>query len=284
MDATYTERTKYNQRQYIHMAQMDLAGMVARAAAARERNAVKKLQVIYEPAGRAREYASLALNLYSGCGHGCKYCYAPAALKKDRALFWNRPEPRDRSFFGKFENDLKLLAGKNVEPVLMCFSCDAYQPLNDKLQYARKAIMLFNKYDVAFQVLSKGGMRCVSDFELYKPGRDVFAATLTFLDDSKSLQWEPGAALPGDRLEALQLAHEAGIKTWVSLEPVIEPAESLKCIEACIDFVDGFKVGTWNHDARAANIDWKKFGMEAVKKIKEAGKELYVKHDLRIKM
>jgi len=31
--------------------------------------------LIYKPKGRAREYAKLALNLYSQCGHGCTYCW-----------------------------------------------------------------------------------------------------------------------------------------------------------------------------------------------------------------
>jgi DNA repair photolyase len=33
------------------------------------------MQTIYEPKGKAREYAPLALNLYESCPHGCKYCY-----------------------------------------------------------------------------------------------------------------------------------------------------------------------------------------------------------------
>jgi DNA repair photolyase len=35
--------------------------------------------VIYEPKGKAGEYAPLALNLYAGCSHGCTYCFAPTA-------------------------------------------------------------------------------------------------------------------------------------------------------------------------------------------------------------
>jgi len=149
---------------------------------------------------------------------------------------------------------------------------------------ARKALMAFKKHGVNFQVLSKGGMRCARDFDLYEAGKDIFAVTMTFMDAAKSQQWEPGAALPADRIAALKLAHEMGIKTWVSLEPVIEPSESLACIDACAGYVDGFKVGTWNHDKRAKEIDWFKFGHEAVAKIEGYGKELYVKKDLKEKM
>jgi DNA repair photolyase len=263
-------------------AQLSLELMVARAEVARKANEVKKLNVVYEPGGRAREYAAQAVNLYSGCGHKCSYCYAPAALQRNRQDFYEKPGPRARDFWNKLEHDLKLLGGRpNMEPVLLCFSCDAYQPIDVEYGYARKALSMFKRHNVPFQVLSKGGMRCARDFDLYEPGRDIYAATMTFMSADKSARWEPGAALPAERIDALKLAHEMGIKTWVSLEPVIEPLESLACIDACANYVDGFKVGTWNHDKRAKEIDWFEFGHEAVAKIEGYGKELYVKKDLK---
>ena len=236
----------------------------------------------YRAGGRAREYAALAVNIYSGCGHKCSYCYAPAALQRCREDFYEKPGPRARDFWSKLESDLKSLEGRpDMEPVLLCFSCDAYQPIDLEYGYARKALSMFKAHDVPFQVLSKGGMRCARDFDLYLPGRDIFAATMTFVDAKKSAQWEPGAALPEDRIAALKAAHERGIKTWVSLEPVIEPLESLACIEASHAWVDGYKVGTWNHDKRAKEIDWHAFVHAAVEKIEGYGKELYVKKDLK---
>ena len=35
------------------------------------------MKIIYEPKGKALEYAPLACNLYKGCPHGCRYCYGP---------------------------------------------------------------------------------------------------------------------------------------------------------------------------------------------------------------
>jgi hypothetical protein len=75
--------------------------------------------------------------------------------------------------------------------------------------------------------------------------------------------------------------HNAGIKTWASIEPVIIPSESLAVIEASLPYCDAYKVGRWNHDARANAIDWAAFGKAAVDMIRSAGKRLYVKHDLR---
>ena len=45
------------------------------------------MSIIYEPRGKAREYAELAVNLYKGCAHACIYCYAPAATFCDRGKF-----------------------------------------------------------------------------------------------------------------------------------------------------------------------------------------------------
>jgi hypothetical protein len=51
----------------------------------------QKTSIIYESRGRAREYCELAANLYRGCGHGCEYCYAPAAIHMARDEFYHPP-------------------------------------------------------------------------------------------------------------------------------------------------------------------------------------------------
>ena len=52
------------------------------------------MKAIYEPAGKAREYADLACNLYRGCVHGCKYCFAPAVLHMTADNFHARAQLR----------------------------------------------------------------------------------------------------------------------------------------------------------------------------------------------
>jgi DNA repair photolyase len=39
-----------------------------------------KTYIIYEPKGPAKEYADLALNIYCGCLHRCRYCFGPGVL------------------------------------------------------------------------------------------------------------------------------------------------------------------------------------------------------------
>ena len=52
------------------------------------------MNVIYEPKGRAREYSELACNLYRGCTHGCRYCYAPATMRTTGEKWHGKAEPR----------------------------------------------------------------------------------------------------------------------------------------------------------------------------------------------
>ncbi len=182
---------------------------------------LRKGLVIYEPKGRANEYCKLTVNLYRGCGHDCVYCYAPSALRMDRAKF-SKAAPRV-NILKKLEKDAWFAAAAGVfGNVLLCFTCDPYQPINAYHQLTRQAISILHANGFYVTILTKGGHRAEQDFDLYIPG-DQFAITLTFLDEEKSRQWEPSAALPCDRMDTLQKAYDLGIETWVSLEPVIEP-------------------------------------------------------------
>ena len=128
----------------------------------------KNLKVIYNPKGRAAEYSTYAVNVYNGCNFGCKYCFAPLVLKREKEDFHNNIKERD-NFLLKLERDCEKLQGLS-EKVLLCFTCDPYGDLDLKLQSTRKVIELFYKYNINFQVLTKGGMRAARDFDLYKKG------------------------------------------------------------------------------------------------------------------
>ena len=45
---------------------------------------------IYEPAGRAREYSLLALNLFKDCDHGYRYCYVPPMMRRFNKNYHHR--------------------------------------------------------------------------------------------------------------------------------------------------------------------------------------------------
>ncbi len=233
------------------------------------------MSLIYEPKGKAREYSPLALNVYSGgCDHGCKYCYCANIM---RGSWGAVPRPRDLS-------GLAREAAMARRQVLLSFMADPYCAAEQTHRKTREALGVLSAARCSVAILTKGGARCLRDldmFRLWPDGRIKVGATLTFRNADKSMEWEPGAAAPDDRLAALQKLHEAGINTWASIEPVIDPVESLAVIETSLSYVDAYKVGRWNHDARANAIDWPAFGRAAVDMIRAAGKKLYVKDDLR---
>ena len=237
------------------------------------------MAIIYEPKGRAREYAPLAANLYSGCSHGCLYCYAPDAIRMKREVFHASPKPR-QDIIAKLEADARKLKGEDLPPILLCFTCDPYQPAEEEHHITRQAIEVLHRYGHKVQVLTKGGLRSTRDFDLLGPG-DAYAATLTFLDAGLSRLWEPHASSPTERLRALSEAHDRGITTWASLEPVIDPEQSLRIIEEAAPYVDLFKVGKLNNHPLAAEIDWRDFGTRAVRLLEDLGKDYYIKADLR---
>lgn len=236
------------------------------------------MSYIYEPKGKAGEYGEYALNLYEGCTHGCKYCYVPAIRRKTPEVYHDHAI--ERYFrWDALEEEIRLLKGQSL---FLCFTCDPYQPLNDGANYTRRIIKMCHENGVVVTILTKGGKRSEFDLKFLaeKPALSNYGATLTFLDDGDSSAWEPGAALPEERMDMLRRAHKLGIPTWASLEPVIDPVQSLAIIDYCHEFVDVFKVGKWNHDVRANAIDWKAFGQEAVRLLKGYGINYYIKKDL----
>jgi DNA repair photolyase len=240
---------------------------------------------IYEPRTRAKEYCDLAINIYKGCNHGCEYCYARKMAErytsKDCICSFNEPKLRQ----GIVEATKNQLSGGKYKgkKILLCFMCDPY-PADIDTMPTREIITAIKNAGANFAVLTKGGMRAVRDFDLYEEG-DSFGTTLTFRYPFDSLKWEPKAALPEERFEAIKKANIIyNIKTWISLEPVINPIDTLDMVNMLHSYVDLWKVGRWNYDVRANLIDWKGFGEDIETIFKRYDCNYYIKDDLRKEM
>ena len=238
-----------------------------------------KTSVIYEPKGKAGEYSKLAVNIYSGCGHHCEYCYAPTFTHATKEKF-SHPQPRENILQKIIQDAVILQEEHEVKPVLLCFTCDPYQPIDQYYQLSRQVIQVLHSHNLNVIILTKGGQRAERDFDLLT-GNDWFGVTLTNLDENLSLQWEHDAALPDERINSLKRAHEMRIKTWVSLEPVLYPETALEIIRRTHGFVNEFKVGTLNYHPHAKSIDWHRFAVDAQKLLTELKCDYYLKDDLR---
>jgi len=243
------------------------------------------MSVIYEPKGRAKEYSYLACNLFTGCVHGCRYCYVPETLHISANEFQSKVKPR-RNILEQMRKEAPKFAGTNKR-VLLCFTCDPYQPKDIEVGITRQAISILRDYNIPFQILTKGGTRAIHDFDLYGK-HDAFATTLTFLNKYETIKWvgsdgrvfaiEPNSASPANRIMAIRIAKMRGITTWVSIEPVLNAKESLAVIERTHDFVDLYKIGKLNHYEN--DIDWRLFGIEAINLCEKYSVPYYIKNDL----
>ena len=235
---------------------------------------------IYQPLGRARKYSPLALNYFKGCTHGCIYCYVPRMLTR-----WNPGYDHSKVTADIDWNELRNSAAKYWDcdkQILLSFTGDPYCDFDPSV--TRQVLRILNDYGHKVAILTKGGMRCLRDLDMFRlyGDRIKVGATLTFDNDRDSMEWEPGAASPSERIEALRTLAEAGIRTWVSFEPVIVPEQSLHLLEQVAPFIDHVKIGKVNqfrdYDRR---IDWQAFIRDAVAICREKAVPFYIKEDLR---
>jgi DNA repair photolyase len=268
------------------------------------------MSLIYVPKGPAREYADLALNLYKGCDHQCEYCYAPsfAYMMKNRAWsveqFKNvvirgktndSPETRKTKLLNQLRREASRLTDREVlydglnpilyyeDRILFSFTTDPYQPIEDEYHLTREALTILGEAGLRVTVLTKAASRAMKDLELFKKYNVEFAQTLCFMNDDIRKKWEPNADSIPSRFMALDIAREAGLPTWLSLEPVIDPDESLAVIERCRDKTDLIKVGPvdrrWNAELYNS-IDWTKFLREALALLTDGKCDHYIKNHL----
>ncbi len=225
---------------------------------------------IYEPRGKAKEYGDLALNIYTGCPHRCFYCFAPNVLRRDREEFHSRVEPRP----GIVKETSNQLARENITGKLihLCFTCDPY-PTGYDSSATREIIKLLKENGNHVQILTKGdGCR---DFDLLDD-KDWFGVTM----DGTLECWKG----PHSPTYQIAVAHQKGIKTWVSFEPVIDADSVLGFIErvGVEKTADKIKIGKLNY--YPSDIDWAKFGQEAEALCKRLGIDYYIKDSLRAEM
>jgi DNA repair photolyase len=238
------------------------------------------MSIIYEPKGKAREYSPLSANFYSGCNHGCVYCYAPGIRRMSREQYM-RVTAR-RNALQEFERDCKKNYGTD-KTVLFCFMTDPYNELEKELEITRQALKIALKNKIPIQVLTKSKLVTRDIDVMRKFGNSISVGmSLTCSKEKTSRKWEPGAALPEERLKALKILKENGIPTWASFEPVYKPDESLEMLQRSLQIVDMYKIGKINNYKDIdKHIDWNDFLQKVIYLARKHNKKFYIKHDLR---
>lgn len=239
------------------------------------------MKPIYIPKGAALEYGELALNLHSTCPHRCYYCYAPQILHKTKEDYFEYKGYRPGIVKAtKRQLEKEGITGKLIH---IPFIGDAYPKGHDS-SITREILQLLKEYGNHVQILTKNGEDAMRDFDLLDDN-DWFGVTYAgyswdnFFVSPKS---EPFAGSPVDRLLALKEAHKLGIKTWISMEPVLDGEDILALLEHDLSCIDKFKIGKLNY--HPSDIDWKDFGQRVEQKCRSIKLDYYIKESLRKEM
>lgn len=201
------------------------------------------------------EYAGYALNHIEGCAHGCLYpCYA-MMLKKRCGKIKNYQEWRQPKIVA---NALELLESElmklkhRINHVFLCFATDPFMYQVKEVQdLTLKIIKRLNKDGIRVISISKG----VYPENLIKKdmygANNEYGSTIVSLSENFRKKYEPFAAPIKERIGALKKLHDAGLKTWVSIEPYPTPniiKQDVKEILAEVSFVDKIVFGKWNYN------------------------------------
>lgn len=238
------------------------------------------MKPIYVPKGKAKEYGDYAINIYTGCPHRCYYCFAPNVLHREKEKFHTCVAPRENIV----EETRKQIEREGITGKLihLCFTCDPYPKGYDSTP-TRKIIKILKDSGNNVQILTKNGVGAARDFDLLDSG-DWFGVSYVGYEGEEFFHVpnsEPNTSAPLERLRAIYEAHERGINTWVSCEPVLNDNDILSLIERA-NYVDLWKVGKLNY--HPSDINWGEFGRRAEAVLQSKRRNYYIKESLRENM
>ncbi len=188
------------------------------------------------------------VNPYVGCQHSCAYCYA-RFMKR----FTGHKEP-----WGEFV-DVKINAPELLPHEVVKASpgrvwvsgvCDAYQPLEEKYELTRRCLEILVQHDRPVTVQTKSPL-VVRDMDIFQQsGKIEVGLSVTTGDEGIRQLFEPGAPSIEERVRALEKLHQAGIRTFAMIAPMLPEAEGLASM--LVGKVDHILVDKMNYH----HCDW----------------------------
>jgi DNA repair photolyase len=157
-----------------------------------------------------------SMNLYRGCQHRCIYCDSRSECYRI-----------DKDVLVK-ANAVELLTGelarKRVKGTIGTGSMnDPYMPLEEKVNLTGRALQVIARYRFPVHIITKSNL-VLKDLETLCQINQVYAAisfTITTADDELGKKLEPGAPLVSERLRAMKVLSEHGIRTGVTMMPIL---------------------------------------------------------------
>ena len=152
-----------------------------------------------------------SLSPYTGCGHGCLYCYATNYVPN---FFVPRPK---KDFLARLKKDISKVPANAL--IAMANSSDPYQPLEKSLRLTREALKIITEKNLRLNLITKSAL-IARDCDIIKNMCCSAAITITTLKPGLAKKLEPLADAPQKRLAALEKLSKF-IFTAVRLDPII---------------------------------------------------------------
>lgn len=179
------------------------------------------------------------INPYTGCAHGCKYCYA-RFMKR----FTGHIEP-----WGEFV-DIKINAPDLIpantnkyrgKSITVGSVTDPYQPVERKYKITRKILKKLIPLQTHLDILTKSDL-VLRDIDLLKQFKHcIVGVSLSFLDENARKELETLAPPTDRRIDALKGLHKAGIQTAAFISPIFpEITDWQEIINKTKNFVDEY--------------------------------------------
>ena len=207
-----------------------------------------KGKALYTPKGAAYEYGRVGCNFYTGCPHGCLYCYLQrGVLKKQLGGIWVRL----KKCFGSNAEALGVLGAEikvnrdylQKTGVFMSFTTDPLIP--ETIDMTISAMGMFVDNEIPVRLLTKNAdfinnrrMELILRHDKEARKYVSFGFTLTGRDDM-----EPKASPNMKRVQTMGVLHSIGFKTFASLEPVIDWASTEKIFRLSLPTCDHYMLG-----------------------------------------
>ncbi len=183
-----------------------------------EINTVKYTQAECKSVLNKSGIADYAVNCYTGCAHGCVYCYARFASR------FSHPRQDWGTFVDVKTNAPQVIARevkrKLVGRVMLSSVCDAWQPVEKEARLTRRCLETLLHYRFEISALTKSAL-ARRDLDLMATGNVDFGVTVTTLDPHLARIIEPGASPPAERLGVLEEAKSKGIRTYAFIGPLL---------------------------------------------------------------
>ena len=178
-----------------------------------------------------------AINPYTGCGHGCAYCYAVFMQKyHPRSEGWGEYVDVKVNAPDVLERDIRQLRPGERGTVLLSSVCDPYQPEEARYRLTRRLLAILLNRGFPVSMLTKSRL-ITRDIDILKGFGDIEAGlTITGLSGPDQALLEPRASPHSERISALESLRDAGIPTYAFVGPILP---GLTDLEACFRDLEG---------------------------------------------